>query len=157
MDRQSHEHEVLAEERRILDDTAHALGLVVMEFARLEFNLGMRIAALRPGLETKAGETWFAQRIGILEDAARRRFDTEPVAFASHLAWIAEATALRAQRNQLVHGRWAIDPHRGMARNLVGVPFGTQTASRDYTPDDLLAFRDRILAASKALDLLPPV
>ena len=114
-------------------------------------------AALRPGLETKAGETWFAQRIGILEDAARRRFDTEPVAFASHLAWIAEATALRAQRNQLVHGRWAIDPHRGMARNLVGVPFGTQTASRDYTPDDLLAFRDRILAASKALDLLPPV
>jgi len=149
-------HEIAAEERRILDETAHALGLVVMEFAQLEFRLGLRIATQLPEFEAKAGEAWFAQRVEILGDAARRRFDDSPVSYASYLAWIAEVNALRAQRNQLVHGRWGIEATQGVACNVVGMPFAQQ-ASHAYRPDDLLAFRDRILAANKALGALPPV
>ena len=149
-------HEIAAEERRILDETAHALGLVVMEFARLEFNLGMRIANELPRLEAKAGDTLFAQRIGILEDAARRRFDKQPVMFANYLAWIVEANALRAERNRMVHGRWTIEANKGVARNVIGLPF-EEKPSKSYQVEDLLAFRDRIAAASKALQALPSV
>ena len=59
--------------------------------------------------------------------------------------WIERMHAVRLQRNQLVHGRWGIEPHKNKVVNVIGLPTGAQQAV-EYSIDDLAAVNDELRA-----------
>jgi hypothetical protein len=38
------------------------------------------------------------------------------------LLWIEQAHAARTLRNELIHGRWGVDPYTSEAINVIGLP-----------------------------------
>ena len=44
--------------------------------------------------------------------------------------WLAEAHEVRANRNNLIHGRWGVDCMNNQVVNVVGLPTGKQLERR---------------------------
>jgi hypothetical protein len=69
-------------------------------------------------------------------------------------AWISQADAMRAKRNQLVHGRWGIEPHKSKVANIVGLPTGDNQQCTEYSLEELAAINEELRALSKELSRL---
>jgi len=121
---------------------ATALGQMLIEFSRLDLNLGLFLVAASPASDlVKRTEKIEAMTLEQRLTAIRRRVaktwprDTEAAQAFRH--WLVAVHKVRQQRNQLVHGRWGVDPMAGKAVNVWGLPTSREQRSRAYTLDEL--------------------
>ena len=108
-------------------DAASALGRAMFAFSSLDMNLGLMVAsALRYlGKESQAAKVDslnFKVRLEFVENYVVTTPEVDPKAVSAVRAWVSQAHTARLQRNQLVHGRWGVDPYKRKALNIVGLP-----------------------------------
>jgi uncharacterized protein with HEPN domain len=72
----------------------------------------------------------------------------------AYIAWLDQAHKLRKVRNELVHGRWDVDPERCEALNIIGIPTSPEQREVRYTLADLQAHVAEIERLSVALNEL---
>jgi hypothetical protein len=131
-------------------ELAQRLGLMVMEFSRLEMELGLLLAWVHGGREQEAmaarlRRANFNDRLKILRDHLASRSDEHP----GYGPWLAEANQARRLRNHLIHGRWGFHgPEAGRPiSNVRGESFLSEQTEVDFT----LAELDRELERLRAL------
>jgi hypothetical protein len=131
-------------------ELAQRLGFMVMEFSRLEMELGLLLAWVHGGREQEAmaarlRRANFNDRLRMLRDHLAARTDAHP----GYAAWVAEANQARRLRNHLIHGRWGF--HGAEAArpisNVRGESFLEEQTEVDFSLDEL----DRELERLRAL------
>ena len=148
--------------RKLRRAIALRLGRMVMEYSRLETELGLVLYASTRG--DARGEMAFAlrradfsQRVRML----RQHLAAHPRAHPDYAQWARDADAARRLRNRLIHGRWEFrDPAAQVVVNVRGDPFSTEQAEvetsvpeLDAQLEQLKALRRRLAALRKAAPL----
>lgn len=130
--------------RREAVETAGAtlLGRFLFEFARVDVNLGLCLVWLDAGakietLTNQVTDLAFSKRLECLEEAVNRRLAAGHAGRKAYGEWIARAHAMRKIRNELVHGRWGVDPIQEMVVNVVGLPTSPAQRSVGYRLSEL--------------------
>jgi hypothetical protein len=131
-------------------ELALRLGYMVMEFSRLEMELGLLLVWTHGGrdydaMAARLRRANFNDRLRILRDHLQSRTDDHP----DYATWLAEANQARKLRNHLIHGRWGFhgaDAQRPIS-NVRGEPFLEEQVEADFTLEEL----DAQLAQLKAL------
>jgi hypothetical protein len=132
--------------RREALETAGAtlLGKMLFAFARIDVNLGLCLVWVDSGtriesLTRQVSEWSFSRRLECLEAAVNRILPDGHAGRNAYVEWIARAQALRQTRNELVHGRWGVDPAQEKVLNVVGLPTSPDQREIGYTLEDLEA------------------
>ena len=123
-------------------DAASALGRALLAFSRLDIALGLMVAsALRSeGHASRAervGSMSFKERLDQMQAFGERLATTSGEAANALRDWLSQAERARRIRNQLVHGRWDIDPHNRRALNIVNGPALDVQEVIAYTMEEL--------------------
>jgi len=148
--------------RKLKRGVALRLGRMVMEFSRLEMELGLALY----GSAAKHARADMAFALRRADFSARLAMLRRHLAAQSHVhpdwsEWAREADAARRLRNRLIHGRWDFrDPQSVEVTNVRGDPFSneqtevvTTLAELDAQLDQLKALRRRLAALRKAAPL----
>lgn len=135
---------------------ASALGRAMFAFSRLDMNLGLMVAsALRylgkDGQAAKVDSLNFKARLEFVENYVTTATEVEPNAVLEVRAWLSQAHSARLQRNQLVHGRWSVDPYERKALNIVGSPSSDAQRTIKYTLEELEAIGQEYQRLNSAL------
>lgn len=117
---------------------------MIFEFSRLDMNLGLTVVWLNggndiPGRTKTATGMPFNSRLRTIGDAVAK---THPIGSKRRKAWddwIERAHAARLKRNDLIHGRWGVEPQRQVVTNVIGLPTGEQRETA-YRIEDLEGF-----------------
>ena len=146
--------------RKLKSRVALRLGRMVMEFSRLEMELGLALygSARKDGRDEMAYQLRradFSARLAML----RRHLGAHPQ--PDYSAWARDADAARRLRNRLIHGRWDFrDPDSVEVTNVRGDPFAsdvtevtTTLAELDGQLEQLKALRRRLAALRKSSPL----
>lgn len=93
----------------------HLLGRLANAHANLDFNIGLQLNWLGPHLQVKvhhlldARKVMFAKRLGMLKDLVFELFENAGEAALNEFRqWFEAADAMKALRNDYVHGRWGV-------------------------------------------------
>lgn len=129
-------------------DAAAILGRALFSFSRLDMHLGLMVAASlrmsgKADQALKVDEMNFHKRLKFVAKYLREISELDPSASAAMTLWLKEADEVRTQRNQLVHGRWGVDPYKRKVLNIVGLPSSDTQRTIEYTLQDLEAFVQR--------------
>ncbi len=122
---------------------ARALGDIILRMSRLDTNLSLMISSIHQ-IQGKAvsDESLFESslhgRLKILRKFVHGATEFSPHVRKAMLSWLREVDEARSWRNQLIHGRWDIDPRRRVLLNLTGL--GEVRERRAYTMEELDAF-----------------
>lgn len=91
----------------------HLLGRLAHAHANLDFNLGLQLNWLGPHLKVKvhhlldARKVMFAKRLGMLKNLIFELFESAgEEALDEFRQWFEAADAMKALRNDFIHGRW---------------------------------------------------
>lgn len=123
--------------------SATTLGRMIFEFSRLDMNLGLMLAWAHEGsqlekLTKMVASCTFHKKLDFLAELAQSKYQANQEAIDAHASWLAEAHEVRANRNDLIHGRWGVDHMNNQVVNTVGLPTGEQVERR-YTIPELKA------------------
>lgn len=137
---------------KLEESAAQLLGRMLFEFGRLEMALGLCVVWIDGGRQldamTERVKDWsFDQRLKHLE---KRVNDFLPKGSKRHMQykqWIDDANQARLERNNLVHSRWWVDPHRAQVVRVSGLPTSPQQAEHRLTLADL----EGVVEASRLL------
>jgi hypothetical protein len=148
--------------RKLKRGVALRLGRMVMEFSRLEMEVGLALygAAPRHARKEMAFELRradFSARLAML----RRHLAAQARVHPEYSEWAREADAARRLRNRLIHGRWDFrDPDSQEVTNVRGDPFSdelaevtTTLAELDAQLEQLKALRRRLAALRRSAPL----
>ena len=148
--------------RKLKRGVALRLGRMVMEFSRLEMELGLALygsaaKAERADMAFALRRADFSARLAML----RRHLAVQAHVHPDYSAWARDADAARRLRNRLIHGRWDFrDPDSQEVTNVRGDPFSseqsevtTTLAELDAQLEQLKALRRRLAALRKAAPL----
>jgi hypothetical protein len=131
-------------------DVATRLGSMVMEFSRLEMELGLLLYWADEGRDSasmaqRLRRANFNDRLKMLRDKLAQEPGTHP----DYRAWLVEANQARKLRNRLIHGRWGFHGPEAPApvSNVRGDPWSDELVEVDTTLPEL----DAQLAQLKAL------
>ena len=131
-------------------ELALRLGYMVMEFSRLEMELGLLLVWTHGGrdydaMAARLRRANFNDRLKMLRDHLHARTDDNP----GYAAWLAEANHARKLRNHLIHGRWGFHGPDAPApvSNVRGDPWSDELIEVDTSLPEL----DAQLAQLKAL------
>lgn len=121
---------------------ATLLGKMLFEFSRLDANLGLCVVWTDSGqrleeLTKQVAGFSFHKKLDFLQQCVERTLPTGSKRHTAYTEWIASADASRLRRNQLVHGRWGVDPIQGHVINVIGLPTSPEQSSLRYTLADL--------------------
>lgn len=93
----------------------HLLGRLAHAHANLDFNVGLQLNWLGPYLQVKvhhlldAKKVMFARRLSMLKDLVFELFESAGEgALEEFRHWFESADAMKALRNDYVHGRWGV-------------------------------------------------
>jgi hypothetical protein len=137
------------------------LGRMVMEYSRLEMELGLVLHGIDHGREAAAmaielRRADFNQRLGML----RSRLRALAQAPEGYAAWVRAADDARRARNRLMHGRWNFHADGQTVTNVRGDPWSDEQtevtmtlAELDAQLEQLRALRRRLAALRKASPL----
>jgi hypothetical protein len=131
------------EAREALEKAAATLlGKMLFEFSRLDVNLGLCVVWTDSGqrleeLTKQVVEFSFHKKLDFLRQSVERALPNGSKRHAAYAKWIARANASRLRRNQLVHGRWGVDPIQGYVINVIGLPTSPEQREFRYTLADL--------------------
>jgi hypothetical protein len=129
-------------------DASAILGRAIFGFSRLDMNLGLMVASIlrvsgRPDQAQKVDEMNFHKRLEFVSRYVLETPAIDPRASEVMTSWLRSADQLRTQRNELVHGRWGVDPYKRKALNIVGLPSSGAQRTIEYTLEELEAFVQR--------------
>jgi len=133
----------IAEAREALEQAAaELLGRVLFEFSRLEVNLGLCAVWTGSGqrldeLTKQIKELSFHKKLDFLSQHVERSLPKGSKRHTAYTEWIARAHVSRLKRNQLVHGRWGVDPLQGHVINVIGLPTSPEQTEVRYLLTDL--------------------
>lgn len=121
---------------------ATRLGQMLFEFARLDTSLGLCLVWSGEGRQldmlTKQVQDYsFHKKLVLLKDLVDGAFKRGSEERSSYRKWLDDAHAMRTKRNELVHGRWGIDPCRNQVFNVIGLPTSTDQREVYYSIEDL--------------------
>ena len=139
-------------------EAASLLGQMLFAFSYIDVNLGLCLAWMDSGTKLEAlSKSVEGQSIHTkLETLSRQAAAKLPAGSKGRVAygrWSERVHAARVQRNQMVHGRWGIEPRCHKVVNVIGLPSGTQQ-SIDYTLAELTAFNEELRALERELGRL---
>ena len=123
-------------------DAAELLGRMLFEFSHLDVNLGLCVVWTDNGqrineLTRQTVDSSFHKKLDYLSQRVDSAFKKGSKEHSAYTEWIALAHELRNQRNQLVHGRWGIDPIQGHVINLTGLPTSSDQKEVRYSLSEL--------------------
>lgn len=150
--------ELWARRERMEADSAALLGRMVFAFSYLDVNLGLALAWVNDGKELEA-QTKKVASLNVNEKLARLESEVaakHPVGSKrrkAYDAWISRMHKVRLQRNEMVHGRWGVEPHRNVVVNIIGLPNGDQRVV-EYTIDELAAVNEELRLLNRELGRL---
>jgi hypothetical protein len=121
---------------------ATLLGRMLFEFSRLDMALGLCLvwadnAQAVDKLTLKVAKESFALKVNRLEKLVMKGEADGSPKRTGYVEWIADIKEIRTKRNDLVHGRWGIDPVRDKVINVVGLPTSPDQQSTEYSLADL--------------------
>lgn len=128
----------------IESDAATLLGLLSLEFARLDTALGVCIVSVDAGrrldeLTRQYDKASFEDKVAFLRKTVDRRFGDADPAREAYTAWLARADDARRVRNHLVNGRVGFDADTGRVVSVIGLPTSQDQRTRRYALDELRA------------------
>ncbi|MDO8177022.1 MAG: hypothetical protein Q7T62_02145 [Undibacterium sp.] len=121
---------------------AVALGQMLFEFARLDMALGLVLVWSDGGKQldklTKAvTDLSFHKRLDLLHSFVATLYPVGNGARVLYDAWLKDAHSVRLVRNELVHGRWGVDPMKDQVFNVVGLPTSPNQQTKGYAVSEL--------------------
>lgn len=121
---------------------AVVLGRMLFEFARLDMALGLALVWADGGkqLDKRTKEVTdlsFHKRLDLLQTLVAPLYAAEHSARVLYDAWLKEAHSVRLKRNELVHGRWGVDPIRDQVFNVIGLPTSSTQEAKGYSITEL--------------------
>jgi hypothetical protein len=116
---------------------ATVLGYMLLEYSRLDMELGLLLAWSDDGrrlteLTKRLTDENFNSRLVRLEGFVREKYNGTPAADLYN-NWLSDAHAIRSIRNQLFHGRWGIMPQQQVVANVVGLPTSPEQHETHYS------------------------
>ncbi len=143
----------------IESDAATLLGLLSLEFARLDTALGLCVVSVDAGRRTdeltrQFDTASFDDRVAFLRKTVDRRFGDADPAREAYAAWLARADDARRARNHLVNGRVGFDPDTGRVVSVIGLPTSQDRRTRRYALDELRALVEALRALHADLGAL---
>lgn len=132
---------------------AELLGRMLFAFSRLDMALGLCVVWTNSGrnmesLSIQVPNWTFHRRLDYLSELLTTARAQDAEDRAAYEAWIADAHVLRQCRNEMVHGRWAVNQDGSKAINVVGLPSSYQQREICYSLQELEA----IVASLKELE-----
>lgn len=151
--------EIMAARESLESGAAKLLGRMLFEFSRLDVSLGLCLVWVENGknlekLTKKVEAEGFAARLARLEKQVNKATASESEARAAYLQWISSARHIRLTRNDLVHGRWGVEPIKGQIVNVVGLPTSLNQRSIEYSLAELEQVLTEIVQVQKTLSTL---
>ena len=145
--------ELWAHRDRMEAESASLLGHMLLGLSRIEVNLGLTLVWVNGGkqlevLTPKVAALNLSEKLGRLEKEVAAKHPPGSKRRAAYGAWIERMHKVRAQRNEMVHGRWGIEAHKNVVVNVIGLPTGDQRVV-EYTLAELAEVNEEL----RALDL----
>lgn len=131
------------------DATATLLGRLLFEFARLDTATGLCMVWIGEGkrledLTGRAAAYSFHKKLKFISQHLEVALPPGSKPHTGYVQWFRRADAVRVKRNQLVHGRWDVDPYRSQVINVVGVPTSPDQTEYRFTLAELQAVLDEL-------------
>jgi hypothetical protein len=131
---------------------------MLFELSRLDLNLGLCLAWMDGGANlTSRSKMIEGMNLKSRLDDLRKHVDAKlPLESEPHRAyvqWIERVDSIRQVRNNFVHGRWGVEPHKNKVVNITGLPTGEQK-SVEYAIDELAAINDDLCDLQRELSRL---
>jgi hypothetical protein len=135
---------------------ATLLGRMLFEFSRLDVNLGLCVVWTDGGkrlkeLTPQVAEFTFHKKLDFLGEFVKAALPKGSKGQTAYIDWIQRAHASRVKRNQLVHGRWAVEPGWNYVANVVGLPTSSEQIESRYTLVDLESVLEELKQLQKRL------
>lgn len=151
--------EQLVRQKELENGAASALGFMLMEFSRLDMNLGLCLVWVDGGAEldrlTKAVEDMSLKaKLDTLAGHVASKLPVGSKRHTAYTAWLDRSHKIRLWRNDLVHGRWGVDPHKGVVFNIIGLPTSPDQQSTEYVLPQLQAVTDELVSLQVELSRL---
>ena len=125
--------------RRGLEQAAAIiLGRMMFEFSRLDSALGLFLVCSGEGrqlksLTIKVGDYSFHKKLDFLKELVEDKYAANLEVQSHYTKWLTDAHSTKDRRNDLVHGRWGIDPIHAQVINVVGLPTSSDQREIRYT------------------------
>lgn len=121
---------------------ATLLGKMLFEFSRLNVSLGLCVVWTDSGrrleeLTKLVAEFSFHKKLDFLSRYVEGNLTKGSKRHSAYAEWITRAHVSRLKRNQLVHGRWGVDPTQGYVINVIGLPTSSDQSEIRYSLADL--------------------
>ena len=150
--------ELWARREELENDAAALLGHMLFELSRLDLNLGICLAWADGGVNLTSRSKWIEglnlkARLDELREHVDAKFPTGSKRHGAYDRWIDRVDAIRQVRNNFVHGRWGVEPHKNKVVNITGLPTGEQE-SVEYSIDELAAISDDLCDLQRELNRL---
>ena len=125
-------------EARVEAEAALLLGRMQFEFSRLDVALGLCAVWTDEGVNLKEltpriDGMSFHRKLEFIAAVVERRLKKGSLTYASYTDWIERTNAARILRNELVRGRWYIDPRTEEAVNIIGLPTSDGQHEKRYS------------------------
>jgi membrane-bound lytic murein transglycosylase B len=129
--------------QQLEDEAALVLGRMQFEFSGLNMNLGLCAAWVDDGrrldeLSPQVAAMTFHKRLEFVALAVSKRYQAGTDARTGYQTWIDRAHAATGTRNQLVHGRWGVEPRTSQVVNVLGLPTSPEQRAVRYTIAELV-------------------
>lgn len=143
---------------------ASLLGRMLFEFARLDVALGLCLVWIENGqkieaLTAQVQSLSFHKKLDLLKSNLEKSFSAGSKRHKAYDEWIEQAHVARLRRNELVHGRWGINPMQQKVVNVIGLPTSPEQREIEYSIEDLaeilLELQQLQLRLSKLRDQWP--
>lgn len=125
------------------------LGKLLFLFSRLETNLALYLVADKNNTLPELEEKSFKEKLDLLIPTVSRAYGADPRCMKAWSSWVQEANTVRIQRNNLVHGRWAIDSRRQQVVNVTGRP-GSRSEFQSETRYSIKELEHLVLVAERS-------
>lgn len=117
---------------------ATLLGRLLFAFSRLDVALGLCLVWTDSGkqidaLTPKVTALTFNQKLDSLTLLVKSKFSDGSKKRAAWVEWIEQAHVARTLRNELIHGRWGVDPYTSEAINVIGLPTSPEQREVRYS------------------------
>lgn len=136
--------------RELLEEAgATLLGKILFEFTRLDMCLGLCLVWVDSGhrldaLTKNVQDETFHQRLKRLKESVSARLTEGSGGYSAYSNWIQNADNARAKRNDLFHGRWAVDAMGAKLINILGLPTSNNSVETKYGLSDLQNFIEEL-------------
>ena len=132
---------------------------MIFEFSRLDFALGLLLVWSGQGRQleeqtSKVEDLGFSKKLEYLDELVRAKYGKLGAAQSPYAQWLEDADSVRQLRNELVHGRWGVEPTKNRVINIIGLPTSPDQTTKEYAIADLKRILERMVELQHRLAIL---